>query len=488
VTATSVANTSLKATASVSVSPVASISVTPSTASVTAGGSVQLSATVTGESNTAVTWSLSGVGSTSSSGLYTAPSSLSSGTSVTVTATSVANSSLIASASITISPASSSLLGTAVTSCGQSLSPNASYYLANDIGSDPTVQCLTPTGPGMVLNLNGHKITGTMKASNMDTNGVHIYNGSVTCQDDDPSRPGCIYISSGSTSFSAILEIDHLALLNKSATSSNSERNLMIDFGSLSSNSVSGPNVKIHDNSSVSATGISSSRIVNLQVQGTAHSNAAYVEFYNNATLCQSTAAACQGIVAYGLWNTKVHNNTLVNQLSDPNSTETPRAVICDQTDGCEIYANTIDAQDGRAVRLRGTNNKNDVNSVHDNTINNVVAGTNGNHVAAFHIGDPDSGSEVENATIYNNTINAVDGWVFMARSATAITIRDNTLNGSGSLSLLDARSLGAPTQVYIMRTTVPSGTADSFCESGVSATVCKSGAASGSCSISSGC
>jgi len=56
---------------------VVAVSVAPGTASVVAGTTQQFSATVTGSSNTAVTWSVqesSGCGSVSSSGLYTAPS------------------------------------------------------------------------------------------------------------------------------------------------------------------------------------------------------------------------------------------------------------------------------------------------------------------------------------------------------------------------------------------------------------------------------
>ena len=65
------------ATVTVSSQPQVAISVSPSTASAATGGTVQLSATVTGSSDTAVTWSVaegSAGGSVSTSGLYTAPS------------------------------------------------------------------------------------------------------------------------------------------------------------------------------------------------------------------------------------------------------------------------------------------------------------------------------------------------------------------------------------------------------------------------------
>lgn len=375
-----------------------------------------------------------------------------------------------------------------MTACGQSLQANSTYVLQNDIGSTPSTQCLHLNGPNLVINLNGHTVTGTIIGTNIDHNGLHIYNGTVTCQDNSSSTPGCIYIGSDASSFSKVMEIDHLVLRNTLSSSANSERNLMVDFSSISRNSVSGPNVKIHDITSTSATGTNSSRIVNLQVQGTAHATAAYVEFYNNRTTCVSAAAACQGIVAYGLYNAKIHDNTITNQRADASLTETPRGVICDQTDGCEIYNNTFDAQDGRAVRLRGTSAKNGVNSVHNNTVNNVVRGSNSNQVAAFHFGDPDSGSEVENAEIYNNTINASTGQVIMVRAATGINIHDNTINQTGSGNLLDVRAGGGATGAQLLRTTIVGGTTSSVCDAGTNVTVCKSGNASG-CSVNNnGC
>ena len=65
----------------------------------------QLSALVNGASNTSVTWSMSpSVGTLSSTGLYTPPSSVSSPTTITVTATSVANSSVAASMTLNVFP------------------------------------------------------------------------------------------------------------------------------------------------------------------------------------------------------------------------------------------------------------------------------------------------------------------------------------------------------------------------------------------------
>jgi parallel beta-helix repeat protein len=85
------------------------VMVSSSSSSVLLGNTQQLTATVTGTSNTAVTWSVSGVlggnstaGTISSTGLYTAPQDLPNPTIVTIQATSQANSSASGNASLTI--------------------------------------------------------------------------------------------------------------------------------------------------------------------------------------------------------------------------------------------------------------------------------------------------------------------------------------------------------------------------------------------------
>jgi len=101
VTATSVADTSKSASASVTVATTVAVTISPGSASLSSGGSQQFTASVSGSSNTAVTWSATG-GSISSAGLYTAPSAA--GT-YTVAATSSADTTKSASATVTVSAA-----------------------------------------------------------------------------------------------------------------------------------------------------------------------------------------------------------------------------------------------------------------------------------------------------------------------------------------------------------------------------------------------
>jgi len=103
-TATSQDDTSKRASASITLYPPVTVSVSPSTATLYPGQTQQFAATVTNSGNTAVIWSVSGAGKVSSSGLYTAPASVTAQQSVTVTATSQANSSKAASATITLMP------------------------------------------------------------------------------------------------------------------------------------------------------------------------------------------------------------------------------------------------------------------------------------------------------------------------------------------------------------------------------------------------
>ena len=106
ITATSEANPSATATSTVTLYPPVSVNVTPGTAALYANQTQQFSATVANTSDTSVTWAVSpsGSGSITASGLYTAPTAIASQQSVTITATSQADSSKSATATITLFP------------------------------------------------------------------------------------------------------------------------------------------------------------------------------------------------------------------------------------------------------------------------------------------------------------------------------------------------------------------------------------------------
>ena len=105
VTATSQADTTKSAAATIALLPVV-VYVNPPNANLYASQTQQLSSTVLNTTNAAVTWSLSpaGTGTIAAGGLYTAPSTVVSVQAVTVTATSAADPSQSASATIKLLP------------------------------------------------------------------------------------------------------------------------------------------------------------------------------------------------------------------------------------------------------------------------------------------------------------------------------------------------------------------------------------------------
>ena len=105
VTATSVADPTKSASATVTLTPAATVIVNPISVALASGQSQQFTATVSNITNTGVTWTIiPNLGTISSSGLYAAPTSVSSQQAVTVTAQSVSDPSRSASATVTVTP------------------------------------------------------------------------------------------------------------------------------------------------------------------------------------------------------------------------------------------------------------------------------------------------------------------------------------------------------------------------------------------------
>ena len=145
VRATSVADTSKSASATVTVTappPVVAVSVSPTTASLQTGATQQFAASVTGSSNTGVTWTATG-GTISAGGLYTAPATA--GT-YTVTATSVADNSKSASATVTVTAAPPAVAVT-ISPASASLQTGATkQFTASVTGSTNTAVTWSATG------------------------------------------------------------------------------------------------------------------------------------------------------------------------------------------------------------------------------------------------------------------------------------------------------------------------------------------------------
>jgi hypothetical protein len=148
-----------------------SVAILPTQASVDAGLSEQFSAVVTGTANTGVTWLVNGaaggngtVGTISSSGLYTAPRNAFTGGSVQVSATSAADSTKSAQASVTILPAVGKVTMTVVPVSANITGGAAQQFTATVTGTTYTTVNWSVNGlPG------GNDAVGTISSSGLYT-------------------------------------------------------------------------------------------------------------------------------------------------------------------------------------------------------------------------------------------------------------------------------------------------------------------------------
>jgi hypothetical protein len=190
VTATSAADTTKSATASVTVN--APISVSPSSANVPATQTQQFTALVTFSTNTAVTWQVndvaggnSTVGTISDTGLYTAPNAVPNPRTVTVKAISKADATQTASATVTITAppivitptnvtlAAGALQFFSATAGGNAISPIWSISCQSQVpggcgvmGKDGTFIAPASPPPGGTVTINASVADGSAAPSN----------------------------------------------------------------------------------------------------------------------------------------------------------------------------------------------------------------------------------------------------------------------------------------------------------------------------------
>ncbi len=141
VTATSVADTTKSASVSVTILPIVVVSITTPTGaqSLVVNATLGITASVTGTSNTGVTWTVNGVtngnatyGTITGTGLsvtYTAPAAVPSPATFNVTATSVADTTKSASVSVTITPAPAVVVSITTPTGAQSVAVNGTLAI-----------------------------------------------------------------------------------------------------------------------------------------------------------------------------------------------------------------------------------------------------------------------------------------------------------------------------------------------------------------------
>ena len=104
ITATSSADSTKSGSAQITLIP-DTLAISPTSATLAQGQSQQFTATVTGTTNTSVNWSMSpSVGTLSTGGYYTAPSSVTAVQTIVITATSQADGSLLKSVNVVLNP------------------------------------------------------------------------------------------------------------------------------------------------------------------------------------------------------------------------------------------------------------------------------------------------------------------------------------------------------------------------------------------------
>jgi hypothetical protein len=199
VTATSVADSSKSATANVVIQPPVQVTISPGSVTLKPGQMQPFTATVTGSSNTAVTWTATG-GTISSAGVFTAGSTAGS---FSVTATSVADSTKAGSAQVTITasqPPPPPTIQVTVSPAAVSLQPGKTQqFSATVTGSSNTAVTWMATGGSISSsglytagqNVGSFSVTATAAADNTKTGtaGVSILNSNlppIPREDDGP--------------------------------------------------------------------------------------------------------------------------------------------------------------------------------------------------------------------------------------------------------------------------------------------------------------
>jgi len=168
--ATSAANTTKTASATITLTPSIAVSITPSTATLGQSQTQQFTATVANTSNSAVTWSIipSGTGTISAAGLYAAPSTISTQQTVTITATSAADTSKTGSVTVTLTPPIAVSITPPAATLGQSQTQQFTATVANTSNTAVTWS-ISPAATGSISNTGLYTAPGTISTQQIVT-------------------------------------------------------------------------------------------------------------------------------------------------------------------------------------------------------------------------------------------------------------------------------------------------------------------------------
>ena len=282
------------------------------------------------------------------------------------------------------------------------------YHLTADVAAvNPGEICFTLQDSGTRLDLGGHTVTGRI-FSRANPSGSSIFNGKVTCNwDGRGGLTGCVNVlAEGRISDS--FRLHHLTLSNLSKEDT---RAMYVEWQS---------NEPYVNGSSIVLTHISSSvedapetaRSYNLGAIGKNQS----VEASYNDVHCSPTAAACQGIVCYGITQCLFYGNRVV--LDHNTTEENGRALLFDgKTLQGDAWNNLLIVNNSRGVRVRDSNNV----FIHDNRFKDVAG-------SAIHLGDPDRGTNKVSILVEHNVFEMAGGTVFFVRNVVGPIARENRI------------------------------------------------------------
>ncbi len=190
--------------------PQVSMTISPSTASVMAGQTQQFTATVTGTTNTAVSWSLSGngcsgagCGSIDANGMYRAPSPIPAAATVTIIATSAADPSKQRTATVTHMPVQVSVTPTSVTLISAD-TKQFSATASNVPSGSPTGVTWTVSGGGTIANSGFYTAPAKVVAdSNVIVTATSVFDNSKAGTVTFTIKAATIAVSPGSASLAA---------------------------------------------------------------------------------------------------------------------------------------------------------------------------------------------------------------------------------------------------------------------------------------------
>lgn len=299
---------------------------------------------------------------------------------------------------------------TALSACDPALAAG-SYYLTQNVGSDPTADCFPYW---RTINLNGFTVTGRFSgATGNSVSGILIYNGTIICERfESGNNTGCIRAATSCPA--STYELHHLTVTN--TYSGGNGRSMFVDFGA-----VCGSNkLKVYNNTVTAPTCIDCGRTYAISIQYGSHHLA-----YNNLIYVQAASNAGQGIAFYGSEGSRQYNNRIVMETST--GTQSGRAILLDGDpsrgcDNCIAEYTKVVANNNRGCRVRSS----DGTFVRYNIFLQVVG-------TACQLGDQDSGDpDITSGTLaYNSFELGPSSRAIEARNL-VFTVNNNTTSCTG--------------------------------------------------------